>query len=164
MAGKFDPPPYVPTKILPSILQDWLRRFYLQVLGASGTGSIVWTNINFTSSNITDIQTRNHNNLQNIQGGTTSNFWHLKTALKGTKSAFDFGTVSAVSTATTTLTITGATTTSTVSVSPTTALTAGLTVYGYVSSADTVTLVCVNASTSSLAAGTKTYNVLVLDN
>ena len=176
----FTPLQLMDMKKLPYSLQEWLRQ--LQLLVGGTAGAIPWSSINFTGSdfadlqtrlftslqftgsNLTSIATRNHDDLQNIDGGSAGNYNHLQTALKGTKTAHDFGTVNAVNTATTTLTVTGATTTSAVVVSPTTALTAGLTVYGYVSSANTVTLVCVNASAGNIAAGTKTYNVMVLDN
>lgn len=51
-------------------LYDWLTK----------VGRLAWTVIDFTSSNITDIETRNHNDLQNIQGGTTSERYHLTSA------------------------------------------------------------------------------------
>lgn len=40
-------------------------------------GTVSWTSINFTGSNITSILTRNHNDLQNIQGGGAGNRYHL---------------------------------------------------------------------------------------
>lgn len=42
--------------------------------------SISWTNINFTGSKIEDIVSRDHNKLTNIQGGTTSEYYHLTNA------------------------------------------------------------------------------------
>ena len=39
--------------------------------------SFIWTNITFTGSNITDVVTRNHSDLQNIQGGTAGQYYHL---------------------------------------------------------------------------------------
>jgi hypothetical protein len=141
--------------------QQWYTALQQQFGGASGT--ISWELIDTSGSNLTDIATRAHNNLQTIQGGTTGSFFHLKTALKGSKT-HDFGNVAAVNIATTTQAVTGATTTSVVVVTPTATLANGLTVYGYVSSADTVTLVCVNASAGVIAAGSKTYNILVMDN
>lgn len=146
---------------LPFSLQEWLRN--LQRLVGGAVGSIPWTSINTAGSALTDIATRLHNSLQSIQGGTTGSYFHLKTAVKGSKT-HDFGTVNAVTNATTTQTVTGATTTSTVIVTATTTLVAGLVVYGYVSSADTVTLVCTNPTAGNIAATSKTYQILVLDN
>jgi uncharacterized protein YpuA (DUF1002 family) len=42
--------------------------------------NLAWTSLSFTGSNITDIVTRNHNSLNNFQGGTTSQFYHLTSA------------------------------------------------------------------------------------
>lgn len=41
---------------------------------------MTWSNITFTGSNLTSILTRNHNDLQNIQGGTSSDYYHLTSA------------------------------------------------------------------------------------
>lgn len=59
--------------------QDWLRQLRTQVGGGSG-GTIPWSNLDFTGSNITDILTRNHNNLQNIFGGAVNDYYHLTQA------------------------------------------------------------------------------------
>jgi hypothetical protein len=75
-ARLIEPPPKVEEKQLPQVLQDWLRRFYLTVLGGTGAGT-VFNNLDFTASNITSILTRNHNNLQNIQGGAANDNYHL---------------------------------------------------------------------------------------
>lgn len=40
-------------------------------------GSIAWGLVNKTGSNLIDIQTRNHNDLQNIQGGSSNQRYHL---------------------------------------------------------------------------------------
>lgn len=56
---------------------DWynkLQRFFSQ------SGVIPWTSIDFTSSNITDIVSRDHNNLTAIQGGSASERNHLTNA------------------------------------------------------------------------------------
>lgn len=39
-----------------------------------------WTDIDFTSSNLTSITTRNHNDLQNFQGGTAGQYYHTTAA------------------------------------------------------------------------------------
>jgi hypothetical protein len=40
----------------------------------------LWSNVDKTGSNITDIVARNHNNLQNIGGGVGGDYMHLTTA------------------------------------------------------------------------------------
>lgn len=50
--------------------------------------SIAWTSIDFTSSNLQDIQTRQHNALQSIQGGIASQYYHLTAAEYATVQAF----------------------------------------------------------------------------
>ena len=42
--------------------------------------SYPWTSLDFTGSNLTDLQTRNHNDLLNSQGGDSTNKYHLTTA------------------------------------------------------------------------------------
>lgn len=54
--------------------RDWLSK--VQQILASGT-TLLWSNINFLGSNLRDIQTRQHNALQDIQGGTTNEYYHL---------------------------------------------------------------------------------------
>jgi hypothetical protein len=39
--------------------------------------NLAWTSLSFVGSNITDILTRRHNDLQNIQGGSTDQYYHL---------------------------------------------------------------------------------------
>lgn len=55
--------------------QDW----YFKVRQAINQGqSISWSQItNFTGSNLTSIATRNHNDLQNFQGGAPTDYYHL---------------------------------------------------------------------------------------
>jgi hypothetical protein len=43
----------------------------------TGISTLSWSVIDFTNSNITDIVTRNHNDLQTKQGGTTNEYYHL---------------------------------------------------------------------------------------
>jgi len=57
---------------------DWVEK--LRTLVNSGTISQLWSSIDFTASNITDIVTRNHNNLQSFQGGTAGEYYHLTAA------------------------------------------------------------------------------------
>lgn len=53
---------------------EWYRQLRNYV---STSGSVPWYIINFAGSNITDIATRLHNNLQGLQGGTTGEMYHL---------------------------------------------------------------------------------------
>lgn len=53
--------------------RDWLFRLAARV---RDTGQILWSQLDFTGSNITSILTRNHNDLQNIQGGASADYYH----------------------------------------------------------------------------------------
>lgn len=55
----------------------WARLLYEWVKGAL---SSTWSLLDFTGSNLTDIATRNHNDLQNIQGGAATERYHLTAA------------------------------------------------------------------------------------
>ena len=50
--------------------------------------SIAWTSIDFTGSNLRDIVTRQHNALQDIQGGISNQYYHLSAAQYATVSSF----------------------------------------------------------------------------
>lgn len=69
------PPP--PTNAAPGDLVwlEWYRQLRDFVGGTSG--SLPWVQVDKTGANITDIPTRNHNNLQSIQGGTSGEYYHL---------------------------------------------------------------------------------------
>ncbi|MEB3213183.1 MAG: hypothetical protein VKL39_17665 [Leptolyngbyaceae bacterium] len=43
-------------------------------------GQILWASLDFGGSNLTDLETRNHNDLQSLQGGTTDEYYHLTSA------------------------------------------------------------------------------------
>lgn len=58
------------------VWNEWFRIVWTK-LNQVISSVVVWSSINFTGSNITDIATRNHNNLQNIQGGTSNEYYHL---------------------------------------------------------------------------------------
>lgn len=64
MAAGVPPPPLNS----PSGSYYWLE-WYTNLTNFLNGTNIPWANINFTGSNITDLLTRNHNDLQNIQGG-----------------------------------------------------------------------------------------------
>jgi len=46
----------------------------------SSAGGFAWSLIDKTGSNLTDLATRNHNDLQSIQGGSVGDYYHLTTA------------------------------------------------------------------------------------
>ena len=73
MAFKLPPPPQQ-NDLQGASWQDW---FFKLQKAFTTAGSTLWSAIDFTGSNLTDIQTRNHNDLQNIQGGTTTERYHL---------------------------------------------------------------------------------------
>jgi hypothetical protein len=64
MSAGIPPPPLNS----PSGSYYWLE-WYTNLTNILNGKGYPWTNLNFASSNITDIITRNHNDLQNIQGG-----------------------------------------------------------------------------------------------
>lgn len=72
MAAGVPPPPINS----PSGSYYWLE-WYTNLTNFLNGTNIPWANLNFTGSNLTDIQTRHHNDLQLIQGGTTSNRFHM---------------------------------------------------------------------------------------
>lgn len=77
MAAGVPPPPINS----PNGSYYWLEWYTSLTNFLNGT-NIPWSNLNFTGSNLTDILTRNHNDLQNIQGGfgtTNANgqHWHM---------------------------------------------------------------------------------------
>lgn len=57
---------------------DWYEK--LRVIVNTGNISVTWANINFSGSNITDLVSRAHNNLQSLQGGTAGEYYHLTAA------------------------------------------------------------------------------------
>ncbi len=72
MAGL--PPPPVNDKPGSFTWLEWYRQLRNYV---STSGSVPWYIINFAGSNITDIASRAHNNLQNLQGGASGQMYHL---------------------------------------------------------------------------------------
>lgn len=61
-----------------SFWNDWYEK--LRQLVNNGAISVIWANIDFAGSNITDIASRAHNNLQSIQGGAPGEYNHLTDA------------------------------------------------------------------------------------
>jgi hypothetical protein len=62
----------------------------------NSTGSLAWSQIDLTGSNLTDLATANHNDTDNIQGGSAGNYYHFTssqhTELSGYASA-SFGVI-----------------------------------------------------------------------
>ncbi len=70
--------------------EEWFRR--LRDRATASLTSVSWTGIDFTSSSLTSILDRKHNDLQTIQGGTSAEYYHLTSAqhsnLTGTNTTF----------------------------------------------------------------------------
>lgn len=75
MAGL--PPPPVNDQMGSFTWLEWYRQLRNYV---STSGSVPWYIINFAGSNLTDIATRNHNQLQGLQGGGAGEMYHLTAA------------------------------------------------------------------------------------
>jgi hypothetical protein len=67
------------------VWRDW---FYQVSQVLTQQASIAWTSLNFTGSNLRDIVTRQHNALQDIQGGIASQYYHLSAAQYAAVAAF----------------------------------------------------------------------------
>lgn len=74
--GPITPPPYGDLKNLPVSYQQWFQRIR-DYTNQVGTGTIPWSQVSKTGSNLTDLATRNHNDLTNIFGGGTGDYYHL---------------------------------------------------------------------------------------
>lgn len=59
------------------VWRDW---FYQVSQVLTQQAAIAWTSLNFTGSNLRDIVTRQHNALQDIQGGIANQYYHLSEA------------------------------------------------------------------------------------
>jgi hypothetical protein len=68
-----------PPQELPAELHRWFQLVYAR-LRAANVGTISFTDLNFTGGDLTEIPTRNHNDLQAIQGGSPTDIQHLTTA------------------------------------------------------------------------------------
>lgn len=101
MAG-VNPVPLRDLKNLPYSLQEWMRSV-TQLLNPGGSGLIPWAQVDKTGSTLTDLVTRNHNNLQNIQGGASSEYYHLTSTQHGILSVATAGTYTPTLTNTTNL-------------------------------------------------------------
>jgi len=84
MAIKLPPIPNNPiTDVF--VWRDW---FYKVSQALIEQASIAWTSLDFTGSNLQDIQTRQHNALQSIQGGIGGQYYHLSAAQYATIVSF----------------------------------------------------------------------------
>jgi hypothetical protein len=72
--------PPLPTGVPPghSFWNDWYEK--LRTLVNNSGIAVLWTNIDFTGSNLTNIVTRNHSDTQGLQGGTSGQYYHLTSA------------------------------------------------------------------------------------
>ena len=77
MAIQIPPPPSPNSDFNDFSWKDWFRILRNALVEVS-IGA--WSALNFTGSKLSDIQNRPHNDLQNIQGGTTANYYHLTQA------------------------------------------------------------------------------------
>lgn len=68
------PPPPINDKPGSFTWLEWYRQLRNYV---STTGSVPWYIINFSGSNLTDIATRLHDNLQGLQGGISGQHYHI---------------------------------------------------------------------------------------
>lgn len=70
------PPPNPDADVNDYSWRDWFRQLRDYLVSR---GEILWSQIDFTGSNIKDIVTRKHNDLQTIQGGSSllSEYYHL---------------------------------------------------------------------------------------
>jgi hypothetical protein len=64
--------------------RHWFRQLHDYITRA---GQLGWSQLNFTGSNITSILSRDHNQLQGLQGGSASEKYHLTAAEYGSLSS-----------------------------------------------------------------------------
>src|SRR5687768_16353902 len=88
--------------------QQWYIELQRQLGGTEG--AIAWDVVSKDGSNLTEIATRDHNNLQSIQGGNTGTYYHLIKATKSSK-VHDFASIAAGAQESTTQAVAGADTT-----------------------------------------------------
>ena len=85
------PPPPIQDKPGTFTWLEWYRQLREYV---STSGSVPWYVINFAGSNITDIALRDHDHLQNVQGGTAGEHNHLTNAELSKLQTYDHNTTS----------------------------------------------------------------------
>lgn len=74
MAGYLPPPPTQNPDTNTRVWQDWYRQLQKYLTGLS---TLDWSLLDLTDASLADIPDRKHNDLQSIQGGTTSEYYHL---------------------------------------------------------------------------------------
>lgn len=72
--------PPVPIGVPPghSFMNDWYEK--LRTIVNTGNITVIWSNINFAGSSLSDLATRAHAQLQSIQGGIAGERYHLTSA------------------------------------------------------------------------------------
>lgn len=56
---------------------DWYNKLRNLI---NGVNNIAWASVDKSGSNLSDLQTRQHNSLQSIQGGASNDWFHLTSA------------------------------------------------------------------------------------
>lgn len=79
MAPNLPPVPLLDIRQFPYPIQEWFRQVRLALTGGGGAG-VLFSSLDFTGSNLTSILTRNHDDLQNMDGGSGSERYHLTAA------------------------------------------------------------------------------------
>ena len=87
------PPPPVNDQQGSWAWMEWYRQLRQYV---AASGSVPWYIIDFSESNITDISSRQHNELQSIQGGTAGERYHLTAAQHAALSAGNHNDLSGI--------------------------------------------------------------------
>jgi len=156
MATELPPPPINVSDNNAYVWLEWFRKLrnYLTT-----SGSVPWALVDKAGSNLTDLATRNHSNLQGLLPGGTAGY-HLNKILHAS-TVFDFPNITAGTTSTTTVSVTGAAVGDAVVVNPDSVIEAGINIYGYVSAANTVTIVAANPSAGAVNPVSRTYYVTV---
>lgn len=169
----------------------WLQWYQQLQRYISQSGSVPWSVVDKAGSNISDIQNRNHNNLQNIQGGTSGEFYHLTSAqyaaigignhnnlnaIQGGNSSnrwhlsmvitasatLDFPSIAAGGSQNLTITASGAVVNDGVILGLPSSWTAGIIYQAFVSAANTVTIRATNITGSAIDPVSASFFVMVV--
>lgn len=112
MANNLPPLNYKEFQKLPYTAQEYLRILRSIVVG-SISGSVPWASVNKSGSNLNEIVSRDHADLQNMQGGSVGQRYHLTSAQQT-----DVTTIPTITTNVATLTTNVSTLTTTVAALP----------------------------------------------
>lgn len=85
MAG-INPVPLKDLKDMPFSLQEWMRSVNA-LLNPGGSDLIPWAQVSKSGSNLNEMVTRQHNDLQSVQGGAANDYFHLTSAQHTTLTA-----------------------------------------------------------------------------